>query len=336
MKLFLRIFLLFSGFFSFFWGVFADNEITIGDCSLVQETVDSSGYFTRSHIFYHDSLQYHQYMGNVLQKHEFNRALLNLQTVCCSLKDFQKDNEASCSTNNGSWWAVTDIPQSVYLFDHFFDILMRKLDGKSFYSWGNRYPAVSPDPVASGRYTTLAELKTNENWSTNTWIDLAYNTYRKKQNSLVRGFLNDPTNQDPNRAFFNEQNRLHNQTVMKNYADSWNNKKIKVNLRDRYLNVCNFASYFYFSQIWTILNTNAREKIVWNCQLIVNKRTWLETQSIIQAKQSSNLRYLQTQSQEAFHQLRQRNNALQSTFSKITTSYSNVIKLSQKITPNCK
>jgi len=337
MKRFLTIFLSLIGLLFSFGEIFA-LKTSVGDCFLVQYSVDDTGYFAQTHAFYDEKIKRHENIQNILEKHEFNRAFLNLQTVCCTVQSFQSDDDVltwhTCENNKKR--AVSDIPQSVYLFDHFFDILMRKLDGQDFYEKQGTYSGVKADPIASWRYTTLKEIQTNQDGNTNTEIDVAYNKYWKKQNSIVRGFLNDSTNQDPARAFFEGDNGIHNSKVIKDYADLGNEKKVKVNLRDRYMNVCDLASYFYFSNIGWILDINTREKIVWNCPLVVNKRTKLETLSITDAKQSSNLRFMQSTSKQNLANFQQRSNTLQSTLSSITTNFSNVIKLSQKITPNCK
>ena len=92
MKLFLTIFLSLIGLLFSFGEIFA-LKTSVGDCFLVQYSVDDTGYFAQTHTFYDEKIKRYENIQNILEKHEFNRAFLNLQTVCCTVQSFQSDDD---------------------------------------------------------------------------------------------------------------------------------------------------------------------------------------------------------------------------------------------------
>lgn len=315
-KIFVFIFILLG---TFFGSVFAEEKL--GNCDLA---LYSWIWLTS----YQNANEKHAHvLEKVLSEKEYQRAFLNLQTICCRNENFQKNHGEIC-TNNPDHLEKDQVPESFFIFDHFFDILMRKLDGKAVYK-----DEVQPDPIALERYTQLKEIKEKKEGQSNSEIDRLYQQYWTPTTGVLLGYLNNPSVEDKIYYFWSgDGGQRNNQTILSNYSSSG------VTLLDRYTNVCNLASFFYFLSNWAAKDFDdiTRESVQNKCVSVVEERIGGNISDFIYTKVSSNLRYFQTRTQNNLSYIKLRNENLSKTLIKISDSFGNIMKLSQKITPNCK
>ena len=292
----------------------------LGNCDLVTSTGTWLLPYQKANKEHANVLQ------NVLSEEEYERAFWNLQTVCCRNENFQKENVGICN-DNPKHFVEGKGPASRFIFDHFFDILMRKLDGTTVYE------VVKPDPIASEWYTKLKEIKEKNEWQSNTGIDILYQQYWTPTTWIILGYLNNPSVEDKMYYFRSwDGGQRNNQAILANYSSSG------VTLLDRYTNVCNLASFFYFLSNGAAKDFDdiTRGSVQNNCVSVVETRIGVDIADIIHTKVSSNLRYFQNRTQNNLAYIKLRNENLSKTLVKISDSFANVMKLSQKITPNCK
>lgn len=308
---------------------------SLGDCSLISDTWDNEkGNFKSTETLYHDGNNL-KIIEPILKKNEYNIALLNLKTICCRREVFLQNNEEakkSCTGDIAILPNPDNVPNSVYLFDHIFDILMRKLDGEGeFYynSWINI--GVSTDPTANARRKFMNENQTNDKGADNTKINATYKKYRSDNNNHINGFLEKLYVSNQIELF---SKNTENIKIINNY-DKAIDETWAITLREKYQNVCNIASYIYFASVDNKIDTTSRKNIGLYCTEKVNQRIKEENLHILLTQIQNNNTLIQNNFNQRTQYSQTRENQLSNTLMKINQLLTEVVKATPKITPNC-
>ena len=233
----------------------------------------------------------------IITKNDLNTAILNLKKYCCenNLWDLTAD---TCDKDRSFF--NDNVPDSPYLFDHLFDVIIRRLkwidweeniykntkmtlDDK-WKNWRERITKEAESLVGSTPQTITDKYQ--DTWkqsSSNLWYNITtqiYSTFWDLSNQdfliYVSGWWST------NNA--NDSEQVAN--ALKNYD--------KRTLYDRYVNSCALAKYFYWlldvstssSDKWVIIKRTATDSCTW----IVQKQIKWENDYVkIITQRSSNL-----------------------------------------------
>lgn len=225
---------------------------------------------------------------NIITKDDLNTAILNLKKYCC---DSGKWGLTKAICSGDASFFNENVPDSPYLFDHIFDVMMRRLN------WQN----------GDVNIYTKTKMSLDEKWATRRkWIDeqaestdwsnpeIIINEYKKywEQNKYNIA-------QKISTAFWLLNNKEFLEYVSWNW-DTNDSKSISDSLKhyndrtlyDRYINTCALSEYFY-----ALLGGDSADKnrtiynsAEWACNNIV-KRTinWENTYVSLVTQRSSNL-----------------------------------------------
>ena len=276
-----------------------------------------------------------QWIDNVITTGELNQAILNLATICCNQKSFQAENNTWCKANKPYFLNKDDIPNSVYLFDHIFDVLMRKLDGEPFYKnkkMNNQ--EIQPDPIGKERYEFIKKQQ-NDSGATNTEFVEQYQIYRKESedHKLKAWYLNNPNHKDQI-SFFETQTGL--QWILDNYKGTleWQNDSKTITLKERYLNVCNIANYLY-KKVKDSRSERTDNNIKQYCALRVKQRIEENTAISREIQMKNNGQEAKKKYEEDKSEHKQMQDHLLKTTITINDTLARILKTTQVITPSC-
>ena len=213
-------------------GVFAAEYP--GDCNLVAgefatEKTFNSVEILRTRSSLADTLE------PVLDTTSLNRALLNLQKVCCyQNKDFRILRSDVCK-HDAPFFYKGDVPDSFYLFDHVFDVIIRRLDGDQ----GHRYEQDLLDPKGEARHTRISSLMDQTKGDENTTPKVISDTYNEywtiKAENILQGMMENIDFSLPD--IVAQMTKGKNLEILKRYDAR--------TLAERYRNSCNIAGFIY-------------------------------------------------------------------------------------------
>lgn len=226
----------------------------------------------------------------IIKKDDLNTAIMNLKRYCCKKNEWW--NTADCK--NYKPFFNENALDSPYLFDHLFDVIMRRLN---WLDWDNdiyKKTKMSIDDLWADRRKRINSQAESINWSTPQTIYNKYNQIWNKSNpekwfdiskQIYDGFW---SNDEIFLKSIKEDKQLTN--ALKEYKNR--------TLFDRYKNSCALAEYFYaLLDVWidsksktqTIkrLNNSNKEN---NCDIIIKKQIDNENNYVqLVARKSSNL-----------------------------------------------
>ena len=234
-----------------------------GDCSMVIEEFWKNNWFTKVTNLRTNIVINHE---AIIDSQTLNIALLNLRKVCCEHQDFAQTMSTSC--NNDKPHFNTNVPQSYYLFDHFLDIILRRLDGDP----KTIYPNATLDEKGEEWRTRSDEIMTKVEGTAPRIIENKHKEFRAiDSKNILRGVIQDTSKSKMD--YINMMISGENLEIINRYEDR--------TLAERYENVCNVVGYMYFlftdDNLYTISNTKG---ILLNsdaCTILTKNRTTAET-----------------------------------------------------------
>jgi hypothetical protein len=164
---------------------------------------------------------------------------LNLKKNCCENKEFNERNVERCKTDEAYFQDNNDkVPKSFYLFDHVFDVLMRRLDGEiAGENCNSLYKDVTPDPKGAEWRERINEKAELLSGTVPSVINNKYQEFWKVDTThLLTGLSQDSTRSI--QEYRREMTAGENLNILQNYDT--------LTLAERYENTCNLAGYIYF------------------------------------------------------------------------------------------
>jgi hypothetical protein len=186
----------------------------------------------------------------IITKQDLNIAILNLQKYCCENNLWWLSQKSESCIKNKPFFNDNSL-DSPYLFDHIFDVIMRRLN---WLSWDyNIYNGMTLDDKWAERRLKITKYATSSSWTTPQTITDVYSWFWR---------------QSPPKLEYNIANKIDNVFSEKNNQDFlsyvswlwWEESKSVANamknyswwtMYDRYINACALTEYFY-----ALLNQN--------------------------------------------------------------------------------
>lgn len=210
---------------------------------------------------------------DIITKDDLNVAMLNLKIYCCKNGLWWLDS-SSCTGDNSFY--NRNVVDSKYLFDHLFDVVMRRLNGLTWET--NIYPNMTTDtswelPWTKRRSFVVKEAE-NLSWSNPQKIIDEYNKYRTpSKKNLWYDIASNVNNKFSSnyQTFIDYISWSWNSKDSTQVANALKNYKNRT-LYDRYNNACALTEIFYMLLNWangsstdksnTIIARNQCEKII--------------------------------------------------------------------------
>ena len=226
----------------------------------------------------------------IITKNDLNTALLNLKKYCCDNDKWDLSKEI-CEKD--AWFYNSNVLDSPYLFDHIFDVIMRRLNWQN--GDINIYTAtkMSLDDKWSERRTWIDEQAQSTDWSN---PEIIINKYKKfwEQNQY-----------NITSKVYSTFWELKNEDFLKYVSWGWGSDDSKFvanslkeynerTLYDRYINSCALSEYFY-ALLDLGVDSSDKNKTIhnlaqWSCDNIVKREiNWENTYVALVTQRSSNL-----------------------------------------------
>lgn len=229
----------------------------------------------------------------IMPRTGLNVAVLNLKKYCCEHELWWIEMQSETCQNDKKYFNDNAL-DSQYLFDHIFDVMMRRLN---WLTWDNNiYPNVEVDRAWAERRARISEKAENLSWSDAQSIIDEYTRVRKQSPSKF-----NITNEVYGK--FKDENQKFLRYISWEWDDSTEWKKVaetmkKYNERtlyDKYINACALTEYFY--ALLTVPFEEAKDKgnIIqrlsnWLCDKIVAAQIdWENAYVQLITQRSSNL-----------------------------------------------
>lgn len=155
-------------------------------------------------------------------------ALFNLQSYCCQKTAYSTTQQGAktCQATSNSRENRENFPDSPYLFDHIYDILMRRRSDQP-----NNYPNFPKDQIANQWREKIEKLTLEPEWVLPTKFTNQIRQHRSLQPELLL-----PIYQGENLENFEKEfKNTGSQNILKSFTTR--------NLRTKYLNSCSIATY---------------------------------------------------------------------------------------------
>jgi len=215
--------------------------------------------------------------NSIIDAKSLNTAILNLKKYCCVHNMGVKSSYETCKTDKV--YFNDNTLDSPYLFDHLFDIIIRRLTGLT---WNNDiYQSMTVDPKWQERRERINSKAENLSWSNPQEIINKYQEFRtltpKYNLSKVEKIF---WGQDSS-AFLNYVSWNGNSDESKETATTLQEYN-QWTLYDRYNNACALTEYFYrlLNQWISSSDNNHIVQIVsqWKCSQFITQRIMDENQ----------------------------------------------------------
>ena len=268
--------------------------------------------------------------SDIIDLKSLNVAFLNLKKNCCANKEFHNSNIENCEIDKQYFQDNHDkVPQSYSLFDHAFDVLMRRLDGET--GENQLYKDVTPDPKGEEWRVRINEKAEDLSGVAPSTINNKYQEFwNVDPNNLLKGFSQDSSRSI--REYITEMRSGENLEILQRYNE--------LTLEEKYLNTCNIAGYIYFlfnidEQLTTITETRSNFLNSNRCTNLVKNRIENETTyvKVINITRSNDLQ--NDKISEYLTYLYQRLQKKLETVEKIATTFERVERSVPKLTPIC-
>ena len=290
---------------SFIFGFILNTSLAENDCEIFwklkyNQEGKSTNWFEIVNDYREKETEYTKWFLTVDQQREIidnnslNTAILNLKKYCCDNELWGLTQDIDTCKIDEKFFNPNTI-DSPYLFDHIFDVIMRRL---SWLTWENDIYTktnMTGDSKWLERRQRIDEQAENISWANPQVIINKYSNFWK-ESPLKLGYN---INNDIHKAFLE-----HNSNTFLTYA-KWNwwspeSKKIanalqnykERSLRDRYDNACALSEFFYafLSKAWESSDRNEILKFKNDCNQITSDQVSSEVRYIsLVIKKSSNL-----------------------------------------------
>lgn len=187
----------------------------------------------------------------IITKDDLNTAILNLQKQCCLRKDFS--NSKICADN--AIYFNDNALESEYLFNHLFDVIMRRL---SWLNWDDdiyKKTKMTTDDKWTERRERINSQAESLKWSTPQTISTKYNQFRSQSSPEkwydIASLVNWEVSQDYNTfvSFVSWKWEWNYKELSEKVAKALQNYNERT-LYDRYKNSCALTEYFYIILGW--------------------------------------------------------------------------------------
>ena len=240
----------------------------------------------------------------IISNNDLNTALLNLKKYCCENNLWDLSVE-TCKKDKKFF--NDNAPDSQYLFDHLFDVLMRRLNWlggeKNIYT----KTKMTLDDKWTKRRKTIEEHAKNIDWSNPQTIINEYQKERQQSPSNLGYNITQKiyttfklSNQDFLRyvswkwSSSESDSNINDSVIVANALKKYNERT----LYDRYINTCALAEYFYaVLDNWgnskdknAVIHKNSTKTSTWACDKIVQRQIkWENDYVSLVIQRSSNL-----------------------------------------------
>ena len=271
----------------------------------------------------------------IITNDDINTAIINLQKYCCEKKLWGL-NEESIICQNKKLFNENSL-DSPYLFDHLFDVIMRRLNWLSGDNY--IYKGMTLDDKWASRRTGIIELSS---WSDAQRIINTYTNFRT-QSPAASGYniadkIDNVFWKNSNKdlliyvswSWWNEESKSV-ADALKNYS-SWT-------LYDRYINACALTEYFY-ALLNQGLGSTDKIKIIRNlsnnsCNNVVKKQIKWEADYVSVIEQRSSNKFLKEYVNWYIDYLFKDQQRLENIFKDIKNRRLDVIKAVPELTKKC-
>jgi hypothetical protein len=260
---------------------FANNDCNIVVGSGIESTVNAYG-TTYIHVLSGDA---------------FRQALSNLKAHCC-LK-----NIITCTSEEKKNLPNQNFPESEFLFDHLFDVAMRRLDGITWLAYN-----LSPDPTGIERRAKLTEIANDATGAQAITIEKMYKDYWTIHNYIRSGTCVQWTDLN---------------IIITNY-----NKDIAtVSLGDKYNTLCELMKNIY-NKTRNSNKTRISDFLFNRCKSIVQERIKRETgyTKIIMIQKSNQLLDETTKAYTKKHFVEEKLMALWNLITKVKDAFQTMVQ----------
>lgn len=277
----------------------------------------------------------------IIDNESLNTAMLNLKKYCCENQKWELTQKSKTCVDDKVFFNDNAL-ESPYLFDHLFDVIMRRL---SWLTWEkNLYEKtnMTTDDKWTERRTRITEVA-ESTWGSTPQVIINQYTWTWKKSPADLGY--DISSRiyavfwDSNdNAFLSYVSWQWSSEESKNVANAikqYNNRT----LYDRYINACAMTEYFYsLLHIW--INSDDRKKTVnrisnWVCHNAVTTQINAENAYVkLVIQQSSNL-FLYNYINWYMNYLIWRSNNVRSTQTKIKNSFMDIVNAVPQLIKQC-
>lgn len=229
--------------------------------------------------------------NSIITKDDLNTAILNLKKYCCDNKKKWGLTDEICKRDASYYNA--NVLDSPYLFDHIFDVMMRRLNWQSGDTNIYTNTKMSLDDKWATRRTWIDEQAQSTSWSNPEIIMNEYKKYWEQNQYNITSKI------------YSEFWRLDNQEFLRFVSWKWLSedsdfvanslkKYSERTLYDRYINSCALSEYFY-ALLDLGVNSSDKNKTIhnlaqWSCDNVVKKViNWENTYVSLVTQRSSDL-----------------------------------------------
>lgn len=328
---------------SCFWCIsFWDNS----DCWIFAIAPYNNGWFERvkesrwtTTNKYSNFLSIQQQL-NIIDTESLNTSLLNLKKYCCENSMWWLSQKSETCKNDKAFFNTNSL-DSQYLFDHLFDVIMRRLAGLTGENHIYESSKMTVDDIGSEWRKWINEKAVNLSGSDiQSFIDEHSKFWKETPEYNISNIMDIQFWNLSNYDFLEYVSWDGNTKESENIANVFKNYD-KWTLFDRYNNACALTEYFYILLSpagWTPSSdkTNTIKRIAnWYCNKAKNTQILSENYYIgLVAKRSSNL-FLENHIQWYVEYLYDRSNKLKDTWQKATDRFLDVIRAVPKLVKSC-
>ena len=279
----------------------------------------------------------------IIDNDSLNTAMLNLKKYCCETpKEIGWLDQTSKTCIDDKVFFNDNALESPYLFDHLFDVVMRRL---SWLTWDkNLYEKtnMTTDDKWTERRARITEVAQNTWWSTPKIIIDQYAETRKKSpadlgydisSSIYASFWD--LSDDAFLSYVSWQWSSDESKKVANAIKQYSERTIY----DRYINACAVTEYFYsLLDVW--INSNDRSTTInrvsnWACHNKVQTQITAENAYVkLVIQQSSNL-FLWNYIDWYMNYLRGRSDNVRSTQTKIKNLFMDIVNAVPQLVKQC-
>ena len=275
----------------------------------------------------------------IIDTDSLNTAILNLKKYCCENSLWWLYPQLDTCQNDKAFFNPNSL-DSQYLFDHLFDVIMRRFAGLS--GENNIYEGskMSLDHTGTEWRKWINEKAVNLSWSDiQSFINEHEKYWTETPEYNIANVMDTQFWNLSNYDFLAYISGKWNTIESKNVAHAFQNYD-QWTLFDRYNNSCALSEYFYalLSPAWkpsSDKTSTIRRIAQWYCNKAKNSQIARENYYVgLVAKRSSNL-FLDNNIQWYIWYLYERSNTLKDTWQKATDRFLDVIRAVPKLVKSC-
>ncbi len=218
----------------------------------------------------------------ILTKNDLNTAILNLKKYCCNNEKWWLKKDDKTCTEDISFYNDNTL-DSPYLFDHLFDVIMRRLNWLSGDNNIYTKTEMTVDNSWAERREFITDKALSSEWASVQSIKTKYNQFRKWQSEY---YIAD--------KIYNMFWSLWSQDFLKYVKNSELSDSIKNynewSLYNRYKNACALSEYFYALLNVSQTSTDKEKIRSSSCEAIIDRQIiWDNEYTSLVTKNASNL-----------------------------------------------